>query len=261
MVAKIDRTGEKGINNFGSKMVIVEYRMRMDIDVYFPEYNWVVKNIQYNNFKNGNIACPYERRVYGVGYLGEGKYKIHDKNGKLTKCYNAWHDMLKRCYDTKYKEKHLTYIDCEVDEKWLCYQNFAEWYYKNYYEVDGERIALDKDILHKGNKIYSPENCVFVPHNINLLFTKHDKARGKYPIGVYYNKRDKKFRAQCSVYDFEENKTKRKHLGLYDTKEQAFEVYKEFKEKNIKEVADYYKGRIPDKLYDALYNYEVEIDD
>ena len=61
--------------------------------------------------------------------------------------------------------------------------------------------------------------------------------------------------------DFEENKTKRKHLGLYDTKEQAFQSYKYHKERNIKEVADYYKGRIPDKLYQAMYNYIVEIDD
>ena len=261
MVAKIDRTGEVGYNNFGSKMIIVKYRIRMDIDVYFPEYNWVVKNIQYNNFKNGNVSCPYERRVYGVGYIGEGKYKIHDKNGKLTKCYNTWHDMLRRCYDPKYHEKHLTYIDCEVDEKWLCFQNFAEWFTDNYYEIKDERMPLDKDILHKGNKIYSLENCVFVPHNINLLFTKHDKARGKYPIGVHYDKQTGKFIAQCSVYDFEENKTKRKYLGLYDTKEQAFQAYKKFKENNIKEVADYYKDKIPNKLYDALYNYEVEITD
>lgn len=39
MVAKIDRTGERGINNFGSQMIIVEYRGCMDIDIYFPEYD------------------------------------------------------------------------------------------------------------------------------------------------------------------------------------------------------------------------------
>lgn len=261
MGSKVDRIGEKGINNFGSEMIIVEYRNRIDIDVYFPEYDYTAKEIQYSNFERGAISCPYERTVYGVGYLGEGKYKIHDKNGKITKCYNTWHDMLKRCYDTKYKEKHLTYSDCKVYDELLCFQNFGDWFISNYYEVKGERMCLDKDILNKGNKIYSPENYVFVPHNINLLFTKHDKARGKYPIGVYYNKRDKKFRAQCSVYDFEENKTKRKHLGLYDTKEQAFQSYKYHKERNIKEVADYYKGKIPSKLYQAMYDYEVEIDD
>ena len=72
----IDRTGEKGVNNFGSEMVIVEYRKWDDVDIYFPKYDWVAKNKQYNGFKKGNIKCPYEPRYYGKGYLGEGKYKI-----------------------------------------------------------------------------------------------------------------------------------------------------------------------------------------
>lgn len=67
MGSKIDRTGEENINNFGSKMVIVEYRMNRDIDVYFPEYNWIAKNVIYQNFKKGEIKCPYEPSVYGVG--------------------------------------------------------------------------------------------------------------------------------------------------------------------------------------------------
>ena len=64
----IDKTGETRINTFGSKMIIVEYRKYSDIDVYFPEYDWIAKNQQYNNFKTGNIKCPYEKRVFGVGY-------------------------------------------------------------------------------------------------------------------------------------------------------------------------------------------------
>ena len=28
-------------------MIIVGYRMNNDIDVYFPEYNWVAKNKEY----------------------------------------------------------------------------------------------------------------------------------------------------------------------------------------------------------------------
>lgn len=70
-----------------------------------------------------------------------------------------------------------------------------------------------------------------------------------------------KFRAQCSVYDFENKNKKRKYLGSYNSPEEAFKVYKEFKEKNIKQVADYYKNKIPQKLYDAMCKYEVEITD
>ena len=76
MGQKIDRTGEENINNFGSKMIIKKYRTNKDIDVYFPKYNWTAKHVIYKNFKNGQIKCPYERRYFNVGYLGEGKYMV-----------------------------------------------------------------------------------------------------------------------------------------------------------------------------------------
>lgn len=255
---KIDRIGEKRTNNFGSEMIITEYRGCMDVDVYFPGFNWIFKHAKYNNFKKGKIKCPYERRHHGVGYIGEGKYKTSE-NGKDTKCYKTWHNMLRRCYDKNYQEKYPTYKKSKVYKKWHNFQNFAEWYYNNYYEIEGQTMCLDKDILYKHNKIYSPETCIFVPNNINVLFTKSDKIRGEYPIGVnlYCNK----FRARCGVYDFKNNKKKLKHLGVYNTPEKAFERYKQFKERYIKQVADEYKDKIPQKLYDAMYNYEVDIDD
>lgn len=116
--------------------------------------------------------------------------------------------MMRRCYDPKYHEKEPTYKGCEVCKEWLNFQMFAEWYYKNHYEIEGQRICLDKDILLKGNKIYSADTCIFVPHRINSLFVKSYKLRGELPIGVSYHKRDKKFRADCSVYDLKENKSK-----------------------------------------------------
>ena len=182
-MGKIDRTGERGINTFGSEMIIVGYRMNRDIDVYFPEYDWIAKNREYKNFKNDKIKCPYERRVFGVGYIGEGKYKTTE-NGKNTRIYSTWHDMLRRCYSEKVHERNPTYIDCEVCEEWYDFQAFAEWYEKNYYEIEGEIMHLDKDILHKGNKIYSKETCIFVPEKINILFVKNNKNRGDCPIGI-----------------------------------------------------------------------------
>ena len=255
----IDRTWEKGINNFGSKMIIVEYRKYSDIDVYFPEYDWTFKHSTYQSFKNGEIKCPYEKRVYGIGYLGEGKYKPKE-NGKHTKVYKTWKDMLGRCYDTKIQEKYPTYKDCEVDKKWHNFQNFAKWYYDNYYEVEGERMELDKDILFKHNKIYSLETCIYVPHTINSLFIKCDKCRGSSVIGTTPRKNGK-YEVQCWLINPKTGKSKNEYLGRYDSQEEAFKIYKYYKEKNIKQVADYYKSLIPQKVYDALYDYEVEIDD
>ena len=252
----IDRTGEISYNNFGSKMEIIRYNRNDDIDIYFEEYDWVFKNATYQCFKQGSIVCPYERRTYGVGYIGEGIYKTRE-NSKKTKTYIIWSGIVKRCYSIE--GKNVTYKNCEVCEEWLCFQNFAKWYYENYYEIKDEKMCLDKDILFKHNKIYSPDTCMFMPERINLLFTKSDKSRGDSVIGT--SLKNGKYRVQCHMINIETGESKKEHLGYYDTQEKAFEVYKYYKEKNIKEVADYYKIHIPDKLYDALYNYEVEIDD
>ena len=122
-------------------------------------------------------------------------------------------------------------------------------------------MELDKDILFKGNKIYSSDNCIFVPQTINKLFIKRQNNRGESAIGTSYHKRDKKYQAYCSIINPETGKSKFKYLGYYETELEAFEVYKYYKEKNIKEVANYYKEQIPSELYNGLYNYIVEITD
>jgi hypothetical protein len=255
---KINRTGEKNVNNFRSEMVIVEYRTNNNIDVYFPQYNWICKDTTYQNFKKGKIKCPYEKSVYGVGYIGEGDYKTWE-NGKKTRVYDSWHNMLERCYNPKYHEKRPTYIDCEASEEFHNFQNFGYWDKDNYYTVEGQRMCLDKDILFKHNKIYSPDTCIYVPQTINSLFVKRQNNRGDSVIGT--TPHQGKYQVDCSLINPKTGKSKQEYLGRYDTQEKAFEIYKCYKERNIKEVADYYKNLIPQKLYDALYNYEVEITD
>ena len=256
----IDRTGEKGINNFGSEVIIVKYRNAYDIDVYFPKYDWIYKSARYDKFRNGSIRCPYEKTVYKIGYLGEGDYKTWE-NGKNTRVYDSWHSMMTRCYNSKCHEKHPTYIGCEVCKEFHDFQNFGYWDKDNYYKVEGQRMCLDKDILFKHNKIYSPDTCIYVPQTINSLFVKNDKNRGDSAIGTNYHKRDKIYQAHCYLINPKTGKSKQEYLGYYDTELEAFQVYKHHKERNIKEVADYYKNLIPQKLYDALYNYKVEITD
>ena len=258
MSSKIDRIGERNINNFGSEMIIVGYRKYSDIDVYFPQYDWTIKGVTYQNFKKGEIKSPYEKRVYGVGYIGEGKYKTSE-NGKHTRVYTSWHNMLERCYGKEYHEKYPTYMDCEVSEEFYNFQVFGDWDSENYYKVKGQIMELDKYILFKHNKIYSPDTCIYVPQTINSLFTKRKNARGESCIGT--TPVNGKYVVQCSLINPETGKSKNEYLGRYDTQEKAFDVYKYYKERNIKEVADYYKSKIPQKVYDAMYNYEVEMDD
>lgn len=253
MIKIDDRNGEIALSNEGLKMLIKEYRKYSDVDIEF-ENGYFVKNQTYGNFQKGNIKNPYHPSVCGVGYIGEGKYRVW-KFGKNTIQYNMWRSMLCRCYDEKIHKNRLTYLDCKVCEEWYNFQIFSEWFDNNYYEIENEKMALDKDILIKWNKVYSPKTCVFVPETINVLFTKRQNYRGDYPIGVSFDGKTNKFKSKVSEYG------KIINLGYFDTTKEAFEKYKREKEKHIKEVADEYKFKIPQKLYDALYKYEVEITD
>lgn len=118
-------------------------------------------------------------------------------------------------------------------------------------------MQLDKDILCKGNKIYSSETCVFVPQYINMLFVKRDSMRGNLPIGVRFNKSN----SDKYVATGRNANNKLIHIGSFDSIDEAFSGYKLFKENIIKEVANKHKEQIPRRLYDAMINYKVEIND
>lgn len=247
----LDRTNEINYNNQGCLMKIIKYINNQNIDIEFDN-GYIVKNVRYGDFKRGLIKNRFHPIIYNKGYLGNSSSK---ENKIIKKSYKYWYSMLQRCYDSKFQDKNTSYKDCEVCEEWLCFEIFEKWFNENYYEIKGEKMELDKDILFKGNKIYSPETCIFVPHLINILFVKSNKRRGKYVIGVYKNKNNK-FTARCG-----NSKNKRISLGDYNTENEAFDAYKKYKEKIIKEIADKYKDKIPEKLYNAMYSWEVDIND
>ena len=251
---KIDRIGEVNFNTYGLAMKIIEYNNCRNIVVQFE--NGYKKTTTYQVFEQGQITNPYFKSIFNQGYLGVGIFKTDNKEGRKSKEYHAWTHMSERCYNEKFQEKQPTYKECSVCEEWLNFQNFAKWYNENYYEVEGQVMSLDKDILLKGNKIYSPETCMLVPKNINELFTKRQNHRGNYSIGVGWHKRDNVFYASCS-----NGNGKNKSLGYYNTILEAFQAYQKYKENLTKQIADKYKDKIPQKLYEALYNYKVEITD
>jgi hypothetical protein len=159
--------------------------------------------------------------------------------------------MLSRCYDTRNHHKNITYKDCKVCNESLTPSNFKEWFDKNYQES----YELDKDIIIKNNKIYSPETCCFVPKEINTLLTNRRNNRGKCYIGV--TKNYNKYVSTVSICG-------KKHIiGYYSDEHDAFIAYKSAKEQYVKELAEKYfkEGKITDKVYHALMRYEVEITD
>ena len=143
------RLGETRMMNCGEIAFIVNYANYNDITVQFKTTGELVKTT-YSSFKNGSVRSRFAPSVYGVGYLGNEKSK--DENGKSLKSYETWKSMLERCYSEKYHEKHTTYMECEACKEWLNFQEYGKWFEGNYYEIEGERMCLDKDILVKHNK-------------------------------------------------------------------------------------------------------------
>lgn len=217
------------------------------IDVECPKHGYF-KILPYHHW-NG-VGCDkckadiHRKPNYGIG--------INDVYGESGwhPIYRMWSGIIRRCFDEKFKEKQPTYADCSIHPEWIYYSKFKEWVLlpENKYH-DG--LVIDKDILVKGNKLYSPDTCCLVPQRINTLILKCDKYRGDLPIGVSRN--NKRFSATLN----------RKHLGTYDTPIEAFNVYKEAKENLIKDIAkEYYdKGEITMNVYEALMKYQIEITD
>jgi len=171
---------------------------------------------------------------------GVGIYDLRDDpsyicakrvNGKIVwQCpfYLKWTNILKRCYSKSVLQRYPTYRGCSVCEEWKTFSNFMAWMKSQPWE--GKQ--LDKDILVPGNKVYSPETCVFVSGKLNNLLHRNPTTRGKDPLGVRFHKDQKRFEAQIKKFG------KHTHLGFFYTPEEAHEVYKKERTKYILEVAE-----------------------
>lgn len=190
------------------------------------------------------------KKIYNIA-LNDGAENVLDEKGYMKPVFKHWYNMLSRCYCKKCHKNQPTYKDCIVCDEWLLFSNFKRWFDENY--IEG--YDLDKDIIIKGNKVYSPETCCFVPHEINNLLCKNKNRRGRYPIGVCLV--NNKYKAGLNFNG------RTLGLGYFTTLEKAFESYKAAKEKLIKSLAKTYfeNNIINEKTYNALLRYEVEITD
>ena len=192
--------------------------------------------------------------VYGVGF--NDKTRPAKVDGKNVKEYKLWQDMLTRCFSEKYQTRYPTYKGCNVSDNFLNYRYFYDWCQEQigFGKVDekGRSWCLDKDLLFVGNKTYSETTCVFVPQEINLFFIDSGNARGEYPLGVGFHKQTGRFVAQCTV------NSKLQSLGLFDTPEEAFAVYKPFKENLCKQLALKWQTEIDERLFNAMMKWSVK---
>lgn len=215
-----------------------------------------------DELRKGCVVDRTKPKGENLWCLGDGKYKTR-VSGVLTREFNIWKGVTRRCLLKSQKILQPTYEDVTVCDEWLNFQNFAEWcnQQNGFHSLtdSGENFQLDKDILVKGNKIYSPDTCCFVPREINNLFTLRKRCRGELPLGVrkFYVKSKQGFRYTISFNIPEKTKSGK----TFDTPEEAFYCYKNAKESYIKSLAEKWKGRIEPKVYTALLCYEIDIND
>lgn len=239
--------GEENFNTNGTLMKVINQYNYAEIEVEFQDkYKYSTKAF-YQNFKRGVIKNPYDKTVCGVGMIGVGKYKTGGKDYR-TKQYAVWEDMMYRCYKESDRHLHPAYEDCTVCEEWHNYQVFGKWYDENFYQIKGERTHLDKDILIKDNKIYSPITCIFVPQRINMIFMKKNrKVDADLPNGIH----------RCTTGFSARYNTK--NLGIFKTLDEALYYYNIEKQIHINKVAEEYKEKISPKLYNVLINWNRKL--
>lgn len=250
---KQELLGREFPTNRSGNCIVVDYRGFDEVVVKFYEPEFYV-TCSLGHLRNGQVTNPLFPSMYGVGCIGVGKYSSKDK-----RLFSLWSNMLQRSSYKTYHKSNPTYKDATLCDEWLNFQNFAEWCdtQKTQSVIDNtvELYELDKDILVRGNKLYSPDTCCFVPKEINSLLVKRNKMRGECLIGVSYHKKGKKFQAKVNRFGITE------YLGLYSSEYEAFLVYKEAKESHIKNIAETWKDCIDYKVYQALLNYEVLVTD
>lgn len=208
---------------------------------------------EFCQIKRGTVKDLLLPRVCGVGFIGGDKYSTKSHPW----AYLKWQNMLERCYEPTTDQMAKCYKGVTVCEEWFNFQVFAEWAVKQC-GYGNKNWASEKDLLVKGNKLYSPDTCCFLPIELNNQMLKSEAARGLYPIGVYESKYNGRFIAHLSNY-WEDSTSS--HLGMFDTPEEAFYCYKNAKENYLKRLADKWKDKICPRAYNALMNYQVEITD
>ena len=233
------------------KFKIISYKDSKNVRVKFIDTGYEITS-SLNAIRKGVIKDRLLPSVLGVGFIGGNNPSKID--GKHTKEYLVWRSMLTRCYDEKFKVKYPTYKHCFCSVSFNSYDWFYDWCNKQVsFGVDG--FELDKDLLVKGNKVYSEDTCVFLPKEINNALLKRDDDRGKCLIGVDFLNKQNKFRSRLNVNGIS------KHLGYFKTEIEAFNAYKIAKENYLKEQANKWKSQIDERAYEALMNYTVDIDD
>lgn len=226
--------------SFGT-CVVVEYVNAYRLFVKF--HDGTVVSTRSGDLVRGEVKNPNHPSVHNIGYTGQGGYLLNTPVGV------KWESAMTRSYSKKYQEGKPSYEGCTVHPDWHCFQNFAEWAYKQIGVEDG--FSLDKDLLCLGNRVYGEDYCCFLPSEVNSAINiKQGSGVRKLPVGVVLKPRGK-YKAQCCVNG------KQEFSKLFNEVGEAFLWYKKTKESVFKHLAEKWRGKISDDAYAALINLRV----
>lgn len=238
------KVGDKFQTNSSGECTVISYTNKNNIVVQFMDGNTV--QVRSSSLRSGGVLNPFDRTCYGVGFSG-AQLNTHGESTENKKYRKCWSSMLQRCYDEKYQAKQPTYIGVVVCDEWHNFQNFKKWCAKNY--IEG--FELDKDLRKFGSKIYSPETCSFVPKQINGFFNIYTDNK-ELPIGVRKVSKST-YRVVCSDVT-----GKQIWLGAYNSEQEAFDVYVNFKVQVAKDLANIYRSKLHPEVTKTLETFEFK---
>lgn len=240
--------GKRFKNKQGDWATIIEYVNASKIVIEFDGYPDKLKITNSSALRSGSFKNNYKPTICGMGYIGDGWASISKRSAESL-VYDVWVNMLSRCYDDYTQSQQPAYIGCSVDERWHSLEVFAHWYLNHPFR--GEGFHLDKDLLVKGNRVYSEEVCTLIPPEVNAALSIKPSPKSGLPIGV--NKIDNGYVARLCTGET------REYLGYYKTPEEAHEVYVKAKEDYIRRLAEKWKGQIEGKAYQALREWKFNV--
>ncbi len=240
---------------------LVQYKGRTKV--------WHKDGAESNNwYKNLLAVTPQDYKDFSAGKVRwqelnlEQEY-IEYENKAGYHASVVYNGILKRCGYTKDKgNTGKCYDKSAMWQVWLDEpKEFMKWYLEHYYEVEGEKMDVDKDLFGDGSGMYHPDFCCILPKGLNTLLANSKKhyfegktEENSLPLGVHYNNKTKKYYAEIIFTGADRPIS----LSEWDTPEEAFAEYKAMKQADILIMAAHYKDKIPDYIYKVIIKVEVK---
>lgn len=153
------------------------------------------------------------RQILLVEELGRQQEYVQYITLKSNAAYSIWNGIYNRCYRTKECNAGECYENYTMCELWLNDKDaLVEWYNANYYECDGESMAMDKDLLFPDNTEYAPDKCCILPQTLNTMLSNCKKhklfkwrtSKKELPLGVRYSESMKMYYGEIKPFGHDE---------------------------------------------------------